>query len=242
MLIMVGMMGITSYVPTYIQIVYGMGATVSGYVMVPMLLGVMGASSATGFLSSRITRVKLLPFAGCLLGALGSALFLSLTVDSSVWLVCGFLCLIGIGIGMGQQIVVLMSQNEFSIEIVGTATSANNFFREIGATVGSTIIGSLFTSNLMANLSACTVDGRSLESLGIVADSITPSLVSGLDAATQTAVRQAYNEALIPIFAELLVMFLIAAVVIVRTRTVPLATTNADSGRQNRRGTTTESA
>ncbi|MEG0375197.1 MAG: MFS transporter, partial [Raoultibacter sp.] len=62
------------------------------------------------------------------------------------------LFVLGFGIGLGQQILVLVVQNEFPSEIVGTATAANNFFRQIGSTLGASLVGTVFTSRLATEL------------------------------------------------------------------------------------------
>jgi EmrB/QacA subfamily drug resistance transporter len=225
MLLMVGMMGILTYMPTYIQITRGHSATVSGYMMLPMMLGVMIMSTIAGTLASKRDHIKWLPLAGCIIAAVGCALLATLTVDTSSILMCIYLFILGFGIGMGQQIYVLMVQNEFAIEEVGTATSSNNFFREIGATIGSTVVGSVFTSNLTANLAATDAAAS-----GIDANSITPALVRGLSEPLRTSVRTAYNDALTPIFAALVIVLIIAAIVTAFIHEHKLAESNAQSG------------
>ncbi len=225
MLLMVGMMGTLTYMPTYIQITRGHNATVSGYLMVPMMLGMMVMSTIAGNIASRRDRIKWLPLTGCLVAAAACALLATLEVGTSTALMCLYLFMLGFGIGMGQQIYVLMVQNEFPIAEVGTATSSNNFFREIGATVGSTVVGSVFTSNLTANLAA--VDAAST---GIDADSITPALVRQLAEPLRTSVRDAYNDALTPVFLVLVFVLLAAAIATALIHEHRLAATNAQSG------------
>ncbi len=230
LLLMVGMMGTVSYMPTYIQVTRGYGATISGYLMLPMMLGVMITSTVSGFLASKCKKIKWMPICSCILAAIGCLLLSTLTADTITVLLCVYLFVLGFGIGLGQQVFVLIVQNEFGIEEVGTATSSNNFFREIGATIGSTVVGSLFTSNLMTNLSTYTAEYGGVESYGITADSITPSQVNALSEPLHSAVTSAYNDALTPIFAGLAVVLLVAVVFAVLLREKPLAESNADSG------------
>lgn len=230
LLIMVGMMGVTSYMPTYIQITRGHDAIVSGYLMVPMMLGTMLTSTASGFLAARMRRIKLLPIASCCVGAVACALLSTLTVATPTVLMCAFLFLLGFGIGLGQQVCVLIVQNEFGIAEVGTATSANNFFREIGATLGSTVVGSVFTANLTRNLASYTAQYGGIEAAGFDASSITPALVRGLDEPLRGAVQAAYNDALTPVYLALVLVLVAAAAMVCFLRERPLAATNAASG------------
>lgn len=225
MLLMVGMMGVVSYMPTYVQITQGYNATISGYLMLPMMLGVMVTSTASGFLASKMKKIKWMPIVSCAVAAIGCALLSTLTTSTATWALCVFLFILGFGIGLGQQVFVLMVQNEFSITIVGTATSANNFFREIGGTVGATIVGSLFTSNLTSNLAQTASE--------IDANSITPAFVRTLEEPLHSAVTAAYNDALTPIYLGLVVALVIAMVLSCFIREVPLASSNDESGKMH---------
>jgi EmrB/QacA subfamily drug resistance transporter len=227
LLIMVGMMGVVSYMPTYIQITQGFNATVSAYLMLPMMIGVMITSTVSGFVASKARKIKWMPIVSCLLAAVACGLLSTLTVSTSTWVLCIFLFILGFGIGIGQQILVLMVQNEFSIDIVGTATSANNFFREIGGTVGATVVGSIFTSNLTSNL---TNNVAQAASAGFDANAITPSLVRSLEEPLHSLVTTAYNDALTPIFFGMIFVMLLAAVCACFIKEVPLASNNAESG------------
>ena len=91
-----------------------------------------------------------MPIASCAVTAVGFVLLSQLTVGTPLVVTGVFLFVLGFGIGLGQQILVLIVQNEFPHAIVGTATAANNFFRQIGSTLGASLVGALFTSRLTA--------------------------------------------------------------------------------------------
>ena len=225
LILAVGMMGVVNYLPTYIQITRGYDATISAYLMVPMLLGVMGASSVAGVLASRLARIKWIPITGLAMATAGCAALSTLTVDTPAWAMCIYLLALGCGIGFGQQVLVLMTQNEFSVTEVGTATSSNNFFREIGGTVGSTVVGSLFTANLTANLASYTADLGGTASLGFDASSITPALVRSLPDTVRAAVAGAYNDALTPVLAGIAVTLAAGVVIALFIHERPLSDT-----------------
>lgn len=235
MLLMVGMMGVISYMPTYIQITRGHSATISGYLMFPMMIGVMLTSTVSGFLTSKLDKIKWMPIASCIVASAACALLSTLTKDTSTVLICAYLFVLGFGVGLGQQVLVLMVQNEFGIEEVGTATSSNNFFREIGATIGSTVVGSVFTANLTGNLASYTAALGGVASYGITADSITPAIVRSLEEPLKSAVTNAYNDALTPIYLALVFVLVAAALLALFIHEKPLATTNEQSGHMDAR-------
>ena len=137
----------------------------------------------------------------------------TLEVDTPRVLLCGYLFLMGVGIGLMPQTLVLAVQNALPADDVGTATSANHFFREIGATVGTAAVGAIVTSRLTDQL------GTRLSSTRLTAvgdtESLTPVLVHALPTRVQDAVVAAYQHALTPVFAYLVPLFLVGAVLAV---------------------------
>lgn len=230
LIVMMGMMGAISYIPTYFQIVHSLGATAAGYMTIFMVLGMAITSSASGFVASKIRNVKMLPVASCVVAAVVFAALATITIDTSLVLLGLYLFCLGFGIGLGQQILVLIVQNEFSSAVVGSATAANNFFRELGATLGATLVGSLFTSNLASQLAEKTAALGGVEALGIDANSITPALVRAMEPETQLAVQQAYNDALAPVFLAMVPIMLVGFVLLLFVKNKPLAATNEESG------------
>lgn len=225
LLIMVAMMGTVSYLPTYMQIVDGASATESGYMMLPTMAGMMVMSTVAGFIASKTGRSKWMPVASCLIAAVALVLLSTIEVDSSVVILLTYLFILGFGIGLGQQILVLIVQNEFPHAMVGTATSANNYVREVGATLGSSVIGALFTSRLAEQLMGA---GDALANLGLNANSITPSLVAQLPAETQLIVHNAYHDAFMPIFLYLAPLLLVGAACTLLLKERPLKETLGD--------------
>lgn len=93
-------------------------------------------------------------------------------------MVCTYLGIAGAGLGLLMQNLVLAAQNEFPRNQVGTVTSSNNFFREVGASLGTAVIGSVFAQRITEHLTA-SVSTKDFERLGDV-DSLTPTFVRGL--------------------------------------------------------------
>ena len=229
LLIMVGMMGAISYLPTYFQIVSGLGATAAGYMTIPMMAGMMLTSTAAGFIASRTERVKWMPLASCAVAAAVFALLSGIAVDTSLVEMGVLLFALGFGIGLGQQMLVLMVQNEFPVSVVGTATASNNFFREIGATVGASLVGSLFTANLSARLGEAAA-GLGDTAAGLDANALTPSVVHAMEPALQQAIQQAYHDALTPVFLVIAPLFVAGFVLLLFLKERPLAVTQEEAG------------
>lgn len=230
LLVMMGMMGALSYLPTYFQIVSELDAIAAGYMTVPMMLGIMVTSTTSGFVAGKVPSIKWLPVAGCGLSAVAFMALAAIAVDTPLILMGVYLFCLGFGIGLCQQLLVLIVQNEFPVTVVGAATAANNFFRELGATLGATLVGSLFTSNLTAQLAQKTAHLDGVQTLGIDANSITPAIVRAMDADVQAAVQGAYNDALAPVFLVLAPLLAIGMLLLVFLKNKPLADTNAASG------------
>ncbi len=222
-----GMMGALAYLPTYLQMVYGVDATESGLLLLPMVAGLLVTSLASGAAVTKTGRYKVLPIAGTATAAVAMFLLSTLTVSTSLVLVGLYVGILGAGLGLFMQIIVLAVQNAVSPREIGTATSSNNLFRELGVTVGTAVLGTVFSSRLTDRLGGAL--GGSTES----ASSLTPSLVASLPGDVADRVVGAYADSLVPIFLWLVPMFLLGTVIAFFLPEVPLSNTSAGS-RQGR--------
>jgi predicted MFS family arabinose efflux permease len=109
----IAMFGAMAYLPTYLQMVTGAGATKAGLLMIPMMIGLLITSVVSGQLVSKTGRYKWLPIAGTLLVALSLVLLSTMTAALAVWVVCSYLAIMGVGLGMSMQILILIVQNSF---------------------------------------------------------------------------------------------------------------------------------
>ncbi|MGM7666800.1 MDR family MFS transporter [Microbacterium sp. A93] len=218
----VAMFGALGYMPTYLQMSFGLDATVAGLAMIPMMGAMLITSITSGALVSKYGRYKWYPVAGALFIG-GSMVLLSLMdPHQPLWVACTYLGLLGVGLGLSMQNLVLIVQNTFPITMVGTATASNNYFRQIGATLGSSLVGSLFASRLV-NLMSERLPASGAGQMGS-AESLTPAAVSGLPAPLHDVVITAYSDALTPIFLWIAPLGLIAAVLLMFVYEKPLAT------------------
>ena len=176
----VAMFGAIGYMPTYIQMVKGVDATQAGLLMTPMMASLLITSIVSGQIVSRTGRYKLFPLVGMLIMGIGLWLLSTLEVSDSTVRMCVFLAVFGAGIGLSMQILVLIVQNSVPNRIVGTATASSNFFRQVGATVGSAVVGSLFISRLKDLLAENLPPLPPQASGSVDANSFTPETVHEL--------------------------------------------------------------
>jgi len=219
----VAMFGAMAYLPTYLQMVTGANATKAGFLMIPMMIGLLVSSVVSGQLVSKTGRYKWLPITGTLLVAVALVLLSTMTPSLPVWVLCGYLSIMGVGLGMSMQILILIVQNSFPVSEVGTATAGNNYFRQIGASLGSAIVGSLFVARL-TSLLAERMSGAGGAAAGS-SNSFTPAAVRELPEAVRNVVIGAYSDALTPVFLYMVPLVLIAVVLLSFVKEKPLATT-----------------
>ena len=215
----VAMFGTLGYLPTYLQMAVGLGPTAAGMAMLTLVAGLAIATVGAAQLVRRTGRTKLLPLVGTALVALALGLLATLTPQTPLPLTGLYLLLLGLGIGCAWEVLVVVVQNTAPDGAVGTATATNSFFREIGVTVGSALVGALFTARLGALLAdrVPAVDG-------VDVDVLTPALTAGLPPAVREAVAGAYNDALTPVFALLVPVVLASTLLLLLVRERPLAT------------------
>lgn len=226
MLYMGAMFGATLYLPTYLQMGYGYSATVSGLLLVPMTLGMLATGIFSGIAMSRTGHYKIYLIIGPIVAAAGTLGMSQLDVHSPVWLITLYATVIGAGIGFFFQLITTLVQNDVNPRHIGTATSGNNFFREIGLSLGVAAMGTAFSSDLKDNLSEkmrallANADPATLKQMAAFSNvgggkgtsGLTPAIVKTLPTPLRNVVVESYADALIPIFAYLVPTMLLAAV------------------------------
>ncbi|MFF2623538.1 MDR family MFS transporter [Oerskovia jenensis] len=190
-----------SFLPTFLQMAQGYGATESGLLMLPMTVGLMITAIGSGLLIARSGRYKIYPILGMGIATVGLVLLTQLTADISMLTFGAMIFVLGFGLGLVLQTIVIAVQNSVAPEMVGVATSTNNFLREIGAAVGTSVFSTVFTTRLASNLADAT---KGLPASDIPQDfgaqSLTPEAVKDLPAALHDLVVNAYTDALAPAF------------------------------------------
>lgn len=218
----VAMFGVLGYMPTYLQMALAINATAAGLLMIPMMGTMLISSTLIGFVVARTGRYKVYPILGVLVITLALYLLSTLSADAQAWMISLYLGVMGLGLGLSMQLLVLIVQNSFPGSMVGTATAANNFFRQIGATMGMAVVGALFTNRLMDNLAARLPQGADAGATS--STSLTPDAVAGLPPQIQEAIVTSYNDALVPLFLLLVPLTVVATIVLLFLKERPLAT------------------
>ncbi|MGW0498580.1 MFS transporter [Streptomyces sp. NPDC003007] len=221
----VGLFGAAGYLPTYLQMVDGASATESGLLMLPMMAGIVGASIIAGQLISHTGRYKAYPILGGALSAVGMWLLSRLEVGTprlhyGIWM-----AVLGAGIGLVMPVLILAVQNSVRPADLSTATSANNYFRQIGGSVGAAVFGTLFADRL-ADALAHRLPPRAATGLPDT-QSITPQLVHALPPALRDGYIRAYADAMPRIFLYLVPVLVLGLVAALFLKEKPLVSHHA---------------
>ncbi|MCL3992524.1 MFS transporter [Streptomyces lavenduligriseus] len=221
----VALFGAASYLPTFLQMVDGASATESGLLMLPMMAGIVGASIIGGHLISHTGRYRIYPVLGSAVSVVGMWLLSRLQTDTprlhySVWM-----AVLGTGIGLVMPVLVLAVQNSVRPADLGSATSANNYFRQIGGSVGAAVFGTLFAQRLTSALRAELPPGTGTRLPA--ADSITPQLVHALPPALRDAYIRAYADAMPRVFLYLVPVLALGLLIACFLKEKPLVSHHA---------------
>ncbi|PSL36995.1 EmrB/QacA subfamily drug resistance transporter [Labedella gwakjiensis] len=220
----IGMFAAISFIPTFLQMASGTSAAESGLLMLPMMGGLMLTSIGSGILISKTGRYKMFPIVGTLLTAATLVAMTTLTGDTPIWLICVYLAFFGAGLGLIMQVVVLVVQNAVPAAQIGTATSTNNYFREVGASLGVAVFGTLFTTRLTENLTTVFANaGADAEAAANATSTLDPQTVATLPQAVQDGIVTAYANALAPVFWYLVPFIGLAFILSLFLKQIPLS-------------------
>ncbi|SHH76811.1 MFS transporter [Streptomyces sp. 3214.6] len=221
----VALFGAASYLPTFLQMVDGASATESGLLMLPMMGGIVGASVLSGQLITHTGRYKIYPVLGSALAALGMWLLSRLQADTPRLQYSLWMAVLGAGIGLVMPVLVLAVQNSVRPADLGTATSANTYFRQIGGSVGAAVFGTLFAGRLADALRE-TLPARAGAGLPDP-ESLTPQRVHALPPALRDACIRAYADAMPGIFLYLVPVLVLGLLIACFLKEKPLVSHNA---------------
>ncbi len=138
-------LGISTFVPLFLQAVRGFKPSTAGLGMAPFFGGLLLSSVVSGHLISRLGRHRIFPITGSVLSLAGLAV-LALAGSAAAWILAVGMSVAGLGLGMTAQPTVLMAQASVAHRDVGAATAGITMFRALGGLLGLTLLGSLFGS------------------------------------------------------------------------------------------------
>ncbi|MGB3481425.1 MAG: MDR family MFS transporter [Mycobacterium sp.] len=218
------MLGALTFLPTFMQFVDGVSATESGLRTLPMVLGLLTTSMVSGQIVGRTGRYKVFPVAGTAIMTLGFLLLSRLDADTSLWLQSLYLLVLGSGIGLCMQVLVIIVQNTSRFEDLGIVTSGVTFFRTIGSAFGAAVFGSLFVNFLASRI------GPALVAAGAPPTAAeSPKALHLLPAEMAAPIVDAYADSLSRVFLCAVPVALLGFVVSLFLKEVPLRDMEAAS-------------
>ncbi len=153
------MFGALSYIPLYMQVVNGNSPTESGLRLLPLMAGVLITSIGTGQLISRTGKYKIYPIIGTALTSLGLVLLAQVDEKTSATVMGFYMLILGLGLGLVMQVLIIAVQNSTDFADLGTATSGVTYFRSIGGSFGASIFGTVLNNQLKSKITAAEKDG-----------------------------------------------------------------------------------
>jgi EmrB/QacA subfamily drug resistance transporter len=223
----VAMFGSSVFLGQYLQISRGYSPTAAGLLTIPMVAGLLLSSTVSGLLITRTGRWKRFLVAGAVLVVLGFGLLSTVDHETNMVMLGVFLFVLGVGIGMTMQNLVLAVQNTVAATDLGAASSAVAFFRSLGGTIGVSVLGAVLATRVGDLIRAGLAD---VPGAAAAAGSGDVGLANLADAppVLQTLIRISYGDATGRIFLISAVIAVLALVAIVGIREVALSTQSGE--------------
>jgi EmrB/QacA subfamily drug resistance transporter len=218
------MFGAIVFIPLFLQLVYGVSPTSSGLRLLPLMAGLLVAAIASGRAISRIGRYKVFPITGTAILVVGMYLLSRLSVGTAPWLASAYMIVVGVGIGLVMQVLVLVVQNDVRPQEIGVATSTATFFRSVGGSFGVAIFGTIFATRLGGQLARLPHSVTARLGSGV---HLNPAQAKRLPPAVHADFLHAFAHALHGVFLWGMVLAAVPFVLSWLLREVPLRTTLA---------------
>jgi len=223
------MFGAIIYLPLYLQTVHGATPTASGLELLPLVGGMLLTFIVSGRLVTRTGRYKIFPIVGCAVLAVGLALLSMLGTHTSFAVTSAYMVVVGLGVGLAMQVLVVAVQNSVPYSQLGTATSTATFFRTIGGSFGVSALGAVFNNRLLAQFSSHSSPAllKILKGGSIAAN---PAQIDKLPPPLRLVVVNAFSHALQGVFLVAVPFAVLAFALAWLMKEVPLrTTTNLDA-------------
>jgi EmrB/QacA subfamily drug resistance transporter len=193
------MFGAIAFLPVYFQVVRNTSATSSGLRLTPLMVGVVAASITSGRLITASGRYRIFPILGTATMAVALYLMSRIDTGTTILLVSAYMLVLGVGLGLVMQVIVLAAQNSADYRDLGTATAGVNFFRSMGGAFGVAIFGSILNNRLNYNLPRLMPAGA-LSGVDTRAFTAGPQQLRSLPPEVHHAVVQAFSLSLHTVF------------------------------------------
>jgi EmrB/QacA subfamily drug resistance transporter len=221
-LVGVAMFGTIIYVSLFLQVVHETTPTASGLKLLPLMGGVLTASILGGRIISKIGRYRMFPIAGTALISVGMFLLSRIGVSTGYLLLAAAMVVLGLGLGLVMPVLVLAVQNAVPRREMGVATSSSVFFRSIGGSFGVAVFGTIFANRLGANMHMDPHQAAALLHAS-------PEKIAQLPPAQHTLLINAFSSSLHTVFLWAVPIGVLAFLVSLLLREVPLRDSGVDS-------------
>ena len=216
------MFGSIVFLPVFFQLVTGASATEAGLLLTPLMGGFIVTSMASGRLITRTGRYRAHPIIGTALMAVALALMSTMDTATSRPQAAAFTAIMGVGLGLVMQNLVLIAQNDVPAADLGAATATIGFSRTLGGSIGTAVLGAVMTAGLLARIDDVRIDGVVLDPAAIQGS---PATILALDPVVRDQVVDAFAGALSTVFLSAVPLALIACVLMMLLPEQPLRET-----------------
>lgn len=194
------MFGSIVYLPMFLQFVHGVSATSSGLRLLPLMATMLIMSVFSGRTISRIGRYKIFPVAGMVVMTVGMYLLSTLSATSGYPILALYIAVLGVGLGMVMQVLVLAVQNAVPYKDLGVATSSSAFVRSMGSVFGLAIFGSVFTNRFTHWLPRFVPKGTHISITGSSFETLTPAKLRALPPVVHQGLIEAFAHSIHSVF------------------------------------------
>ena len=228
-----GMFGAIIMLPLYLQVVQGESPSSAGLKLIPLMLGIVVTSIFSGKAITKTGKYKRFPIAGTIIMTIGLALMTTLSINTPYWQIAIFAVMIGMGLGLSMQTMVIALQNSIDFKELGVATTSNTFFRSLGSVFGAAVFGTILTNRLghylvkdFADLSASNPDAvAGFDASKLEGVTNNTALLADLPPVIQQTVLQSFVNSFHVVFLVASPIIAIGIFVAFKLREVPLRTT-----------------
>jgi EmrB/QacA subfamily drug resistance transporter len=204
------MLGTISFLPLYLQIALGYSPTESGFLLIPMTIGIVATSTVSGIYMGRTGRYRILPIVGMSILTIAAFLMTTFNGATTALFFSAALMLFGTGLGLIFPVTTTVVQNAVPRDLMGTATASGVMFRQIGGSMSVAVFGAIFAANMAAT--AGLPDAASLS----------PAALAALPDAMKTAAAVGVSDALHPIYWIVMILGLVGLALALILREIPL--------------------
>ena len=216
------MFGAIVFLPLFLQVVSGTSATNSGLLLVPLMVGVIASAIASGRTVARTGRYRIFPIVGTTVMTVGFLGLCTMGVGTSLATASLWMFIVGAGIGLVMQVLVIAAQNAVDHRDLGVATSSIAFFRSLGGALGVALFGAVLANRLSANLAHDLPGGGAHMNLGAIRQS--PEVIARLPEAIRTDVVKAFADSLHVVYLSVIPFAVVAVLLSLRLEERPLRT------------------